>query len=76
VQLALSGLPDRSQIADRVFCDAAVISTMIKDITPLIITYNEEANIKRTLDRLTWARFPAGGSCWQDIASHRCNLSR
>jgi glycosyltransferase involved in cell wall biosynthesis len=28
---------------------------MIKDITPLIIAYNEEANIARTLDRLTWA---------------------
>jgi len=24
-------------------------------ITPLILTYNEEANISRTLDRLTWA---------------------
>jgi glycosyltransferase involved in cell wall biosynthesis len=29
---------------------------MIEDITPIIITYNEEANIARTLDRLTWAR--------------------
>jgi glycosyltransferase involved in cell wall biosynthesis len=28
---------------------------MIEDITPIIITYNEEANIARTLDRLTWA---------------------
>jgi glycosyltransferase involved in cell wall biosynthesis len=29
---------------------------MIEDITPVIITYNEEANIARTLDRLAWAR--------------------
>jgi glycosyltransferase involved in cell wall biosynthesis len=29
---------------------------MIEDITPLIITYNEEANIARTLDRLIWAK--------------------
>ncbi len=29
---------------------------MIEDITPLVITYNEAANIARTLDRLTWAR--------------------
>jgi glycosyltransferase involved in cell wall biosynthesis len=30
--------------------------SMIEDITPMIITYNEEANIARTLNRLTWAR--------------------
>src|SRR5215469_1156659 len=29
---------------------------MIEDITPIVITFNEEANIARTLDRLTWAR--------------------
>jgi glycosyltransferase involved in cell wall biosynthesis len=29
---------------------------MIEDITPLLISYNEEANIARTLDRLAWAR--------------------
>ena len=29
---------------------------MIEDITPLVITYNEAANIARTLDRLTWAQ--------------------
>ena len=28
---------------------------MIEQITPLIITYNEAANIARTLDRLAWA---------------------
>ena|SRR5579862_5189603 len=28
---------------------------MLEDITPLVITYNEAANIARTLDRLTWA---------------------
>jgi glycosyltransferase involved in cell wall biosynthesis len=28
---------------------------MIEDITALVITYNEEANIARTLDKLTWA---------------------
>jgi glycosyltransferase involved in cell wall biosynthesis len=28
---------------------------MIEEITPMIITYNEEANIARTLDRLIWA---------------------
>ncbi|HTJ01870.1 MAG TPA: glycosyltransferase, partial [Methylovirgula sp.] len=25
-------------------------------ITPMIITYNEEANLQRVLDRLTWAK--------------------
>jgi glycosyltransferase involved in cell wall biosynthesis len=29
---------------------------MIEDITPLVITFNEEANIARTLERLIWAR--------------------
>ena len=29
---------------------------MIENITPLIITYNEEQNIARTLDHLVWAR--------------------
>ena len=29
---------------------------MIEDITPIVIAYNEEANIARTLDRLMWAR--------------------
>src|SRR6516165_5999187 len=29
---------------------------MIGDITPLVITYNEAANIARTLERLIWAR--------------------
>jgi glycosyltransferase involved in cell wall biosynthesis len=30
--------------------------TVIEEITPLIITYNEAENIARTLDRLGWAR--------------------
>lgn len=30
--------------------------TVISDITPLILTYNEEANIGRVLEKLTWAR--------------------
>jgi glycosyltransferase involved in cell wall biosynthesis len=29
--------------------------SVLKEITPLIITYNEAANIARTLDRLDWA---------------------
>ena len=29
---------------------------MLSEITPLIITFNESANISRTLDRLAWAR--------------------
>ena len=29
---------------------------MLEDITPLVITYNEAANIARTLDQLAWAR--------------------
>lgn len=29
---------------------------MLDDITPLIITYNEAANIRRTFDKLRWAR--------------------
>src|SRR5687767_7159756 len=28
----------------------------LDDITPLILTYNEEANIRRTLNGLRWAR--------------------
>jgi glycosyltransferase involved in cell wall biosynthesis len=30
--------------------------TMVKDITPLVITFNEADNIARTLDQLLWAR--------------------
>ena len=30
--------------------------TVIEDITPLVITYNEAPNIARTFDRLIWAR--------------------
>ena len=29
---------------------------MIEEITPIVITHNEEANIARTLDRLAWAQ--------------------
>ena len=29
---------------------------MLDQITPLIITYNEAVNIRRTLDKLVWAR--------------------
>src|SRR5579885_2297978 len=29
---------------------------MLDDTTPMILTYNEEANIERTLSRLLWAR--------------------
>jgi glycosyltransferase involved in cell wall biosynthesis len=29
---------------------------VLNKITPLLITYNEEANIRHTLDKLTWAR--------------------
>src|SRR5664279_1161432 len=29
---------------------------MLDQITPLIITYNEAPNIRRTLDKLAWAR--------------------
>jgi hypothetical protein len=29
---------------------------MLNEITPLILTYNEAANIGRTLERLAWAR--------------------
>lgn len=31
-------------------------SPVLKDITPLIITYNEAVNVQRTLDKLVWAR--------------------
>ena len=34
----------------------AMTSRIIDYITVLIITYNEEANIARTLDRVKWAR--------------------
>ena len=30
-------------------------SPVLEDITPLIITYNEAANVRRTLDKLVWA---------------------
>lgn len=30
--------------------------TVLQEITPLILTYNEAPNIARTLDRLTWAQ--------------------
>lgn len=33
-----------------------MVSTMLHNITPVILTYNEEANIGRVLDRLTWAQ--------------------
>ena len=29
---------------------------MLKDITPLILTYNEASNIKRTLEKVEWAK--------------------
>ena len=29
---------------------------MLEQITPLVLTFNEEANIRRTLARLSWAR--------------------
>src|SRR5476651_2537302 len=29
---------------------------MLTDITPLVLTYNEAPNLRRTLDQLTWAR--------------------
>lgn len=28
---------------------------MLKELTPLVLTYNEELNIERTLEKLTWA---------------------
>jgi glycosyltransferase involved in cell wall biosynthesis len=30
--------------------------TMLEQITPLILTYNEAPNIDRTLEKLTWAK--------------------
>lgn len=35
---------------------ATYTPTMLEDITPLILTFNESANIGRTLDQLTWAQ--------------------
>ena len=29
---------------------------MLDEITPLILTYNEDVNINRTLGQLTWAK--------------------
>jgi hypothetical protein len=31
-------------------------ATMLLEITPLILTFNEAPNLRRTLDKLTWAR--------------------
>src|SRR5436305_3617782 len=31
-------------------------ASLLDQITPLIITYNEAPNIRRTLDKLAWAR--------------------
>src|SRR5436853_2457479 len=36
--------------------DPKVTSIMLDSITPLILTYNEAANIGRTLEQLRWAR--------------------
>ncbi len=33
-----------------------IIASMLDQITPLILTYNEAPNIQRTLDHLTWAK--------------------
>ena len=35
---------------------AVAASDFLDDVTPIVITYNEEANIARTLARLGWAR--------------------
>src|ERR1051326_9007851 len=43
--VAIYGSPDR-----------ASPSTMLENITPLILTYNEAPNIGRTLQQLSWAR--------------------
>lgn len=32
------------------------VATMLSEVTPLIITYNEAPNIRRTLDKLLWAK--------------------
>jgi glycosyltransferase involved in cell wall biosynthesis len=34
----------------------ATLSAALADVTPLIITFNEEPNIARVLDKLTWAQ--------------------
>lgn len=41
----------RSDLTDH----RAVGATVLDQITPLILTFNEAPNIRRTLDRLTWA---------------------
>src|SRR5260370_35620408 len=46
--------PCPSQLAPLSFLRVPV--PMLEAITPLILTYNEKANITRTLERLTWAR--------------------
>ena len=35
---------------------APVFGTMLDQITPLVLTYNEAPNIRRTLEKLRWAR--------------------
>src|SRR5437763_15218637 len=41
-------------------------SSMLDQITPLILTYNEEANIGRTLAQLDWAREIVAVDCSSD----------
>jgi glycosyltransferase involved in cell wall biosynthesis len=35
---------------------ATTITDFLDDVTPMVITYNEEANIARTLSKLSWAK--------------------
>ena len=34
----------------------AELFAMLSSITPLVLTYNEQANLSRTLERLNWAK--------------------
>ena len=36
--------------------ETSAVSSFVDDLTVLVLTYNEEANIGRTLDALTWAK--------------------
>jgi glycosyltransferase involved in cell wall biosynthesis len=47
---------DQSQLAERAECALPSRGAFIDDVTPLIITFNEEDNIERTLSALAWAK--------------------
>jgi glycosyltransferase involved in cell wall biosynthesis len=53
---ALLHLPTPTSAKHQLLISVQASSSLIEAITPLIITFDEAANIARTLDKLAWAR--------------------